>query len=58
VREIVAALEGGTVAKVTKTITLDWYRELVRWHKTIKSFERNDGILAISGTEHLRQAAE
>jgi nucleoside-diphosphate-sugar epimerase len=58
VREIVAALEAGTIARTTKTITLDWYRELVDWHKTIKSIERNGGILEIAGVEHLRQADE
>jgi len=47
VREIVAALEAGTVDRTTDTITLEWYRALVRWHELVKAVELYGGILDI-----------
>lgn len=47
VREICAALEAGTTAKTTRTITLDWYRELAKWHRTLREVEMYGGIVEI-----------
>lgn len=47
VREICAALEAGTTAKTTRTITLDWYRELAQWHRTLREVEMYGGIVEI-----------
>ena len=46
--EIVEALERGDIDKTTKTLTLDWYRTLVEWHRTIKEVEKYGGILDIN----------
>lgn len=48
VGEIVDALERGEVKKTDRTITLDWYRNLVEWHQIIKSVEKYGGILDIN----------
>lgn len=48
VSEIVDALERGEVKKTSRTITLDWYRDLVEWHRIIKSVEKYGGILDIN----------
>ncbi len=45
VREIVDALESGTLEKNPKTLTLNWYQELMRWQKIIKEVELYGGIL-------------
>ncbi len=47
VAEICEALEAGTVDKTTETITLDWYKELVRWHSIIRQVEMYGGIVDI-----------
>ena len=47
VAEICAALEAGTVDKTIRTITLDWYRELARWHRVIREVEMYGGIVEI-----------
>ncbi len=47
VRDIVAALEAGTLDRTAETITLDWYRSLVRWHALIKEVELYGGILDV-----------
>ncbi len=39
VKEICAALEAGTLDKTPKTITLQWYQELVKWHRIIHETE-------------------
>jgi nucleoside-diphosphate-sugar epimerase len=39
VKEICAALEAGTLDKTPKTITLQWYQELVKWHRIIRETE-------------------
>ncbi len=39
VQEICQALEAGTLDKTTDTLTLQWYQELIRWHKIIKATE-------------------
>ena len=45
--EIIAKLEDGTLEKDTQGITLDWYNELIKWHRIIKDCERYGGILEI-----------
>lgn len=39
VDEICAALEAGTLDKTVKTITLEWYKELIRWQKIVHEAE-------------------
>ena len=48
VREICEALESGKLEKTTKTITLDWYEQLEKWHKIIHQVELYEGILEIA----------
>lgn len=45
--EIYEALEAGKTDKTPKTLTLDWYKELVKWHKIIKDVEMYGGILEL-----------
>ena len=47
VAEICEALEAGRIDKTTMTITLDWYKELVRWQRIIREVEMYGGILDI-----------
>ncbi|MYE10855.1 MAG: SDR family oxidoreductase [Gammaproteobacteria bacterium] len=47
VAEICEALQAGTVDRTPQTITLDWYRELVRWHRKIHDVELHGGIVDI-----------
>lgn len=47
VTEICAALEAGTVDKTVQTLTLNWYKELVRWHEIIREVELYGGIVEI-----------
>jgi|SRR6516162_2557881 nucleoside-diphosphate-sugar epimerase len=47
VRDLCAALEAGKVDRTTKTITLEWYRELTAWHKRIREIEMYGGVLKI-----------
>ena len=47
VAEVCEALESGTVDRTPRTITLDWYRELVRWHGLIRDVEMYGGIVEI-----------
>jgi nucleoside-diphosphate-sugar epimerase len=47
VKDICDALEGGKVDRTSKTITLDWYRELVAWHERIRQVEMYGGVLRI-----------
>lgn len=39
VDEICAALQAGTIDKTLKTITLEWYKELIRWQKIVHEVE-------------------
>ena len=45
--EIYQKLENGEVDKTTQTITLEWYKELSRWHQIIKQVELHGGIIEI-----------
>lgn len=47
VREIVAALDEGKVARTPDTITLDWYKLLIEWRRRIKEVELHGGLLDI-----------
>jgi len=47
VREICAALEAGTTEKTTKTLTLEWYKELTKWHEILPRVEMYGGIVEI-----------
>ena len=49
VEEICARLEAGTLTRDETTVTLDWYRELVRWREIISQVELAGGILDIPG---------
>lgn len=45
--EIVEKLQSGELKKTTETITLEWYKELAKWHKIIKQVEMYGGIVEI-----------
>jgi nucleoside-diphosphate-sugar epimerase len=45
--EVYEALESGALQKTPETITLDWYKELTRWHKIISGVEMYGGIVSI-----------
>jgi nucleoside-diphosphate-sugar epimerase len=47
VAEICEALEAHILDKTTETITLDWYKNLVRWHSIIREDEMYGGIFKI-----------
>jgi nucleoside-diphosphate-sugar epimerase len=40
-------LEKGTLKKTKQTITLEWYKELTKWHNLIKQVDMYGGILEI-----------
>ena len=45
VKEICERLDAGTLDKTIKTITLDWYRELVRWQGILANVEMGGRLL-------------
>ncbi len=45
--EILEALKSGKLVKDDSSITLEWYQQLVTWHKRIKEIEKYNGILDI-----------
>lgn len=47
VAEICQALDAGTVDRTVQTITLDWYKQLLRWHKVVRDIEMYGGIVDI-----------
>jgi nucleoside-diphosphate-sugar epimerase len=47
VAEICEALESGKVDRTTKTITLEWYQELTRWHRIIRETEMYGGMVEL-----------
>lgn len=47
VTEICAALEAGTTAKTTRTITLAWYKELTEWQARIRELEMYGGLVEL-----------
>ncbi len=46
-REVYEALESGLIDKTPRTMTLEWYQELARWHEIIKNVEMYGGIVEI-----------
>ncbi|MCC4282819.1 SDR family oxidoreductase [Marinobacter salarius] len=46
-REIIKRLKTGELDKTIDTLTLNWYQELVKWHRIIKNAEMYGGILDI-----------
>lgn len=44
-REIMEGLRTGTLRDGPETRTVDWYRELVRWHAVTRELAMNDAIL-------------
>ncbi len=46
-KEILTHLVDGTLERSTQTITLNWYKDLEKWHKIIKQVELHGGILNI-----------
>jgi nucleoside-diphosphate-sugar epimerase len=46
-KDIIDKLEDGTLQKDEQSITLDWYNDLIKWHKIIKNAEMYGGILDI-----------
>jgi len=46
--EIYEKLESGAVDKTTQTITLEWYKELTRWHRIVREVELHGGIVNIA----------
>lgn len=47
-RQIVEKLESGELQKNQQSITLEWYDELIKWHKIIKDVEKYGGVLELS----------
>lgn len=45
VSEILLKLESGELDRNLKTITLDWYKEITKWHEIIKDLESNGRLL-------------
>jgi len=45
VSEILKKLESGELEKNLKTITLDWYNEITKWHEVIKGLEINGRMI-------------
>lgn len=45
VGEICQRLDAGTLDKTIKTITLDWYKEIVRWQSLIAEIELDGGLI-------------
>ena len=43
--EILQKLESGELEKSLKTITLDWYNEITRWHEIVNSLEINGRMI-------------
>ncbi|MFC5472190.1 NAD-dependent epimerase/dehydratase family protein [Cohnella suwonensis] len=44
-KEIYKALENGKITQMEQSITLGWYKELVKWHKIIKNIEMYGAII-------------
>ncbi|MGM8364870.1 NAD-dependent epimerase/dehydratase family protein [Virgibacillus sp. W0181] len=45
--QIYKALENGTLEKTEQTITLNWYKQLVKWERIVKQVDKYGGILEI-----------
>jgi nucleoside-diphosphate-sugar epimerase len=51
IREIAAKLDSGELDRTPETITLDWYKNLVKWHAIIRQVELYGGIFDIPEAE-------
>ncbi len=51
-REVAAALEAGQTERTLKTITLDWYKELLAWQKRLAGLELHGGLIDLPATDH------
>ncbi|MFD1040630.1 NAD-dependent epimerase/dehydratase family protein [Virgibacillus byunsanensis] len=51
--QIYKKLENGTLEKTEQSITLNWYKELVKWQKVIKQVDMYGGILEIEENKAL-----
>ncbi|MGD1015319.1 MAG: SDR family oxidoreductase [Roseiarcus sp.] len=47
VTEVCDALQAGRTDRTTKTITLDWYKELVAWQQRLREIEIDGALLAL-----------
>ncbi|MBP1949035.1 nucleoside-diphosphate-sugar epimerase [Virgibacillus litoralis] len=54
--QIYQKLEAGTLEKTEQTITLDWYKELIKWQEIMKQVGMYGGILEIPKNEELSLA--
>lgn len=48
-KEIYEALEAGKIPSMEQSVTLKWYRDLVKWHRIIKQAEMYGGIIDLGG---------
>lgn len=55
-QEVYQALESGALQKTPQTITLDWYKELAKWHKIVKEVEMYEGIVSIESSPRSARA--
>ena len=51
VNEILAKLQSGDLKNTPDTITLNWYQQLIHWHKIVKDTELSGEILHLGGHE-------
>ncbi len=49
--QIYKALESGNLKKSEQTITLNWYKELIKWQSIMKQVDMYGGILEIESSE-------
>lgn len=47
IAEIYSALDDGCLEMSTRTITLEWYKELAHWHKIVREAEMYGGMIEI-----------
>ncbi len=49
--EIYNALEAGKISAMEQSITLQWYRELIKWHRLIRQVEMYGGMIDLPGPD-------
>ena len=55
VREIEKRLIDGSLSRTTKTITLDWYKQLIEWQKIVRDVELDGAIFDLPRPEGRQQ---
>lgn len=50
--QIYKRLESGSLKKTAQTITLNWYKELIKWQSIMKQIDMYGGILEMAKGEH------